>query len=131
MTIRDADKFMEGVWDWGILRGCFGESRIEPSDLDGIAERRGKFLILETKRPGVSVPLGQQILFEAMRRTGLCTIFIVWGERNRPHRIQVMTRHKIHDPTPCDVEKLRSHVKAWYRFADKASVLVGKHNSKF
>ena len=53
MTINDPVKFCAGLWDWGILNGCFGDTLIKPTDIDGFVERNGKFLFFETKSPPI------------------------------------------------------------------------------
>ena len=97
MTIKNLDKFIAGLWDWAILDGCFGNTQISPTDFDGFVERHGKCLILEAKSPGVSIPVGQMRAFKTLIGTGIFTIIIVWGEKNKPQEIQVMTRRGIMD----------------------------------
>lgn len=118
MTINNIEAFLNGLWDWGILDGCFG-GRIKPTDIDGMVERNGLFLVLEAKSPGTHIPTGQALTFEAMRRKGDTTIFIVWGETDNPGEIQIWTRHKIHDKQKCDLALLRLCCKRWYDFANR------------
>lgn len=118
MTINDPKKYMAGVWDWAILDGCFGDTKIRPTDIDGFAERKGHFLFLETKSPGASIPLGQQITFESAAKQGH-TVIVAWGEQNSPEQIMTMTRlgNKFHENTSLD--EMRDFVSKWYRWADK------------
>ena len=120
MTIQNRDAYMAGVWDWAILDGCFGDTRISPTDVDGLTERKGKFLLLETKQVGVKIPLGQQITFNALRNTGLFTIVIVWGEQNKPEAIEILypAPHPIKCRYDADMVELRRVVSSWYRYAD-------------
>ena len=118
MTINDPVKYCAGLWDWGILDGCFGETMIKPTDVDGFVERKGKFLWLETKALGVVVPTGQQLTFDALIKTGIFTIFIIWGSANVPQEIQVMTFLGKHTKEECDLEKLRDLTSRWYRWVD-------------
>ncbi len=39
MTIRSKEVFLQGLWDWAVLDGCFGNTRIRPTDVDGLIER--------------------------------------------------------------------------------------------
>jgi len=117
LTIRRPDLYLESAWDWSILRGCFGDSKIEPTDVDGLVEKNGRFLILEAKKPGVRIKQGQMLTFNALRNTGLFTIIIVWGENNRPQEMLVMY------PPPFEpkwgkatLEDLRRVVKWWYQY---------------
>lgn len=121
MTIQDKEAYMAGVWDWAILDGCFGDTKISPTDIDGMAERKGKFLVLETKRVGASIPTGQQLTFNALRDTGLFTIIIIWGEQNKPEAIEILypAPHPVKDKYSANIEELRRVVSGWYRYADK------------
>ena len=80
---------VEGCWitknaaPFGALKDCFG-GKIRPTDIDGIVERNGHFLIFEWKRDGVPIPLGQKILFEKLTIHEDITVFVVWHEVNRP-----------------------------------------------
>lgn len=118
MTINDPQAYVAGVWDWAILRGCFGETRIEPTDVDGFVERNGRFLYLEVKRPGASIPFGQRLTLEALQRTGLFTVMVIWGPTNQPQRIQVFSPAGISNPMPCDLVLFRRAVGAWFAQAN-------------
>ncbi|MGB9804995.1 hypothetical protein, partial [Desulfofundulus sp.] len=115
LTIRRPDLYLESAWDWGILKGCFGGSRIEPTDIDGLVERNGRFLVLEAKKPGVRIKQGQMLTFNALRNTGLFTIIVVWGENNVPYEMLVMYPPPIQPRrNRATLEDLRRVVKWWY-----------------
>ena len=118
MTIKNPEAFIAGVWDWGILRGCFGETKIEPTDIDGLVERKGKFLIIEAKAPSANLQVGQEITFEALRQTGLFTIIVVWGETNKSSRIEVWTREGKFPIRTSGLKTLRKIVAKWFLAAD-------------
>ena len=118
MTIQDPVKFCAGLWDWAILDGCFGETRIKPTDIDGFVERHGKFLWFETKAPGAQIPEGQLRTFEAVIKTQIFTVMVVWGNTNEPEEIQVFTRWGRRDKEKCDLSRLRHLVSKWYEYAD-------------
>jgi len=87
MTIRDKKKFAEtapagfdGIFDWDFLKPAWPKANMAPMDIDGVIERRGKFLMFETKSPGVSIPRGQVITLEALVKTGYVTVFVLWGK---------------------------------------------------
>lgn len=82
MTINNPVEFCAGLWDWHILAGCFGKTKIMPTDVDGFVERKGNFLWLETKKENVLIPNGQLITFMTLIKTGYFTIFIIWGDIN-------------------------------------------------
>lgn len=86
MTILYPERFQQarpagfdGVFDWDFLKGAFGPV-IMPMDLDGVVERKGRFLVFETKEPGRPIPRGQEISLNALRATGIFTIFVVYGK---------------------------------------------------
>lgn len=119
MTIRNPDAYMAGVWDWGIVRECFGDTAIKPTDIDGMVERHGNFLILETKQPGVMIPKGQQITFDALIKKGF-TIFVIWGSQNNPESMRVMYPNGTVKNVPiCDQEILRDYTKRWFKWANE------------
>lgn len=121
MSIRNAQYYMEGVWDWGILRGCFGNTKIEPTDIDGCVERKGRFLYLETKRPGVQIPFGQELTFKSFISDGH-TVLIIWGENNQPESMRLMTPFKTVDYPNADLETLKTVVSQWFQWADGNAV---------
>ena len=121
MTIRNMDNYVAALWDWSCFNDCFGNSRIRVSDLDGIVERNGKFLVLEVKSHGASVPIGQQRMFNAMAETGAFTVVVLFGETNAPQRMRVTTRHNgrvVSVEKPADMDTVRDMVKRWFDFAN-------------
>ncbi len=122
MTIKNQTAFMDGIWDWGILSGCFGDTQIAPTDIDGFVERNGKFLILETKAPGVEVKTGQEITFNALVRIAGAVVIVIWGNRGNPERIKVYSQKepKGKEYDNADMSTLRWLVKTWFQMADSA-----------
>uniref|UniRef100_A0A6H1ZA68 Putative single-stranded DNA-binding protein n=1 Tax=viral metagenome TaxID=1070528 RepID=A0A6H1ZA68_9ZZZZ len=118
MTIEDPETYCASLWNWECLNGCFGETSIKPTDIDGFIERKGRFLIIETKLPRADIPQGQEITFKALLDTGHFTIMIIWGKPNEPEKIKVLagTATKTYDPA--DIEKLREITKKWFKWAD-------------
>lgn len=118
MTIENATVYMSTLWDWAVLRGCFGNTRIQPTDIDGFVERNGYFLVFETKRAGVPVKQGQDITFEALRKTGLFTIFVVWGEPGKPERAKMYCHDNRSLEFECDMDALRHYTSEWFEAAN-------------
>ena len=118
MTIENDEAYLASLWDWSCLDGCFGESKIKPSDVDGRVERNGKILEIECKLPGVEVPLGQEIMIETLVQVYGFTELIVWGHPGRPEKIELRTPHitKVYENTSLD--QLRGIVSQWYEWAD-------------
>jgi hypothetical protein len=63
------------VTDWGhILEGVNLPNGIQPSDIDGILERFGYFLVMEVKKPGELTSRGQEILLSALSQIPRFTV---------------------------------------------------------
>ena len=119
MTINNPALYMQGIWDWAILDGCFGTTRIKPTDVDGLVERNGMFLVLETKAPGAHLPEGQAITFKALVRKAGAVVIVVWGEQNRVQKTKVFSR-KYPDglEETANNDRLRELVSGWFAMAN-------------
>jgi hypothetical protein len=133
-TIKYPDKFLkspsasfDGVFDWSWTEGCFGETRITPMDLDGVIERKGKFLIFETKDIGVPIPKGQMYTFEALYRLNVFTILFIAG-KTHPEKLMAWFQPGLHNGrkeikhTDITLEYIRYVVESWYVFANGGSL---------
>ena len=118
MPIRNKDVYMNNLWDWGFLESCFGGTRISPTDLDGVVERKGHFLYLEAKSPGKDVPRGQQIMFNHLIADKRATVLVIWGEPNAPEKAQFWGCK----PFIADTAKIQEVVAKWYEHADREAV---------
>lgn len=118
MTINNPQLYMAGVWDWIILKECFGMSNIKPSDIDGVVEHNGHTLYFETKQPGVVIPQGQRIMFETWQQQDKNTVMIIWGAQNIVSCLEVLYHTGVSRVYPnATNETLRERVKAWYDYA--------------
>jgi len=88
MTILHRETFnsflpanFDGVFEWDFLCPVFEGTNIKPMDIDCIVERKGKFLVFETKSPGKEIPLGQTITLESLVKTGYFVIIILWAKK--------------------------------------------------
>lgn len=61
--------FMKPAFDWGIA----------PTDIDGLVERNGNYLLFECKRKGAEIPIGQQRLLRDLNERHGFTVFVVTG----------------------------------------------------
>jgi hypothetical protein len=123
MTIHSPDKYIENIWDWGFLDECFQPTRIKVTDIDGLIERNGRFLVIETKLPNVDIPKGQAILFNALVKTGYFHVLIIWGKRNQPeHRMFWGYSRKI----PTSTENVIELVRMWFQLVDAKAVLANE-----
>lgn len=118
MTINNPQQYCNSLWDWGCLDGCFGVTRIKPTDIDGLIERNGYFLAIETKLPGVDIPQGQTIMFQGLIETGYFMILIVWGHPGRPLKLKLISKEWTRDYNNSDLEKMRGLVNWWFKWAD-------------
>lgn len=119
MTINNQELFDRGIWDWGFLDGCFAPTRIKVSDIDGITERNGKLLILETKRRGVELNTGQSIMFRQLVRAGN-HVLTIWGYQSEPvHDLLYMTPGGDCRYTDVEKETIQDIVRDWFRWADR------------
>ena len=118
MSIHNPEKFVSTLWDWKCLDGCFGNTRIRPTDVDGFVERNGHFLWIETKSAGVCIPVGQQRTFDALVKLSRFTVLIIWGEPQSPVEL-LLIRPKGHSHYPgASITKLRHIVRFWFAYAD-------------
>lgn len=114
MSIRNSKAFVDSLWDWSCLDGCFGDSKISVTDIDGFVERNGQFLVIEGKGFGVPIPKGQEITFQRMVESGLFTVIIVWGKPLKPQKIRVLNQHFDRTYDDASMFRLRDTVRQWF-----------------
>ena len=117
-NIRDPQDYKSTFWNWTPFNECFKPTNIRITDIDGMVERNGLFLVIETKRPNADIPQGQSIMFDHMVETGLFTILIVWGHTDQPKIILKMTKGLKKKYNNCDVGKLKLLIREWFIYAD-------------
>lgn len=124
-NIRNPENFFRAFWDWEFLNDCF-TSGIKVSDLDGIVERRGFFLVFETKSKGAPSLKGQRILMEQLVKTGYFTVIYVWGDNQKPEDVKILAPYKWGEyneeikvtESKSSVEHLKTLTKAWFNRAN-------------
>lgn len=129
-TIKHPETFLkspaacfDGVFDWSWTQGCFVTGNIKPMDFDGVVERKGNFLIFETKGIGVPIPTGQMFTYESAYRLGVFTIVFIEGKA-RPEKAKVWCQQgfkcsvKMLEHKETDAARMKSFVSDWYKFAD-------------
>jgi len=118
MTIRDLKKYTESLWDWGFLDGCF-KRNIKVTDIDGLVEAGGRFLLLEAKSSNAPIPDGQRFAFEALVKTGLWTVLVMWGKPNEPESYLLMDgRPGRPEIKSCDRTEIQFIVSTWFEIVD-------------
>jgi hypothetical protein len=125
-TIRHARAFNEsppagfdGVFDWSWTAGCFGGS-ITPMDLDAVIERKGQFLVMETKQPGKAIPEGQMITLRRLHGLKCFTVLVVWG-KGRPETAEAWYPGSRQKVEIVGVESIRDFARRWFRWADSGA----------
>lgn len=80
-NIRSVSGFLRSLPDWTEFNTCFDPSRIRISDIDGIVERNGYFLILDAKSHHANgVNAGQSILYKRLAAIPKFTVLVVFAE---------------------------------------------------
>jgi hypothetical protein len=109
---RDLPAGFDGLFMWDFLDGVFGPS-IRPMDFDAVVERRGSFLIFETKAPGTMIPVGQRRTLETVvhdrRFTVLCC-----AKRPEDVRQWEILCAKGQTTIPGDADALKAWCRCWY-----------------
>ncbi|KKK74205.1 hypothetical protein LCGC14_2886100 [marine sediment metagenome] len=121
MTINNLEHFIASLWDWKILRGCFGNTRIRPTDVDGLVERNHCYLYLEGKTLGSEIPTGQFITYERLASNPRVWVVFFWGDAKAETITSItVLRHagpKHYDPATLD--DLRAIVSRWFVWAER------------
>ena len=92
-----------------------------PSNVDGIAERNGNFLIMEWKRPGEKMSEGQKILLKALARTPKFIVVVIIGDTDNGTNIQEFWQYTIDGKAFMSGKgfgSFKEFYKLWYSFAD-------------
>ena len=107
------------ITDWGkILEGANLPRGIQPSDIDGILEVSGHFLVLEKKNPNEATSEGQRIMLDAFSRiTHFTVIEVVHGKDGVEEVYDYKTRLR-RDTNPA---KFIEAVEKWAWKRDKSN----------
>ena len=120
-NIRNGINFIRSWWDWTPYNDCFGDTHIRISDIDGIVERHGHFLWIETKRPGEIITKGQEILHNALINTGVFCVLLLWGEVDAPERYRLIFEGgKTEEHIAMGTEDIKDVIKRWFEWANKS-----------
>lgn len=107
----------DGIFDWSWTDGCFGSGRITPMDFDGVVERKGNFLLFETKNLDVPIPKGQLYTLQAAHALGCFTIMLIHGKTS-PERTEVWFSGSNAKQHLIGSEAVRQKVSSWYQWAN-------------
>ena len=118
MTVNNADLYVAGLWDWGFLDDCFDDTKIRVSDIDGMVERNGRFLMIETKAEGVEIPVGQRIMFENFVRQNN-HVLIIWGRQgDATFSLSLITPRRTVNYCDRDEAFIKYIVSQWFKYAN-------------
>jgi hypothetical protein len=119
MSIENMDAYLKSLVDWKILDGCFGQTRIKPTDVDGLVERRGHCLFLERKLPGAVLKQGQRRTFDALAKQGNTTIvFWATGYGEGVQKMLLITPTDPGRVVDASLSDLRTEVAGWFARCD-------------
>ena len=108
--------------DYGDFVGLLPTSPgFTPSNVDGIAERKGKFLIMESKRPNEKSSKGQQYMLQALANKPDFIVVIIRGDTDNGVKIQNF--YLVQPQGGCILigngwESFKAYYKQWYEWAD-------------
>lgn len=103
--------------DWAMLDGCFGDTKIKVSDLDGWIHQRGKFLFFEKKGPNAIIKWPQLRAFKSMVAQGNSVIAFWCGT---PHGKDINSIWTWNIPSfpderrPGTLDDVRRATAAWF-----------------
>jgi hypothetical protein len=92
-----------------------------PSNVDGILERNGQFLILEWKRPKEKVSEGQRIMLQALAAKPSFMVVIIYGNTDNETVIDsywVLTPEGKPVKSGIGFESFKQFYRQWYELAD-------------
>lgn len=146
MTIKYKDKFsqsnsagFDGLFDWDFLLPAFAGTKIQFMDFDGVVERNGKFLLIETKDEGVPIPTGQRITLQAVLNTGLWTVTHLEGKSHLDIRAVTFYTKGMTIPAvgaherricPATPAYVLAKIRRWFKWAN-GGVLPESENSEW
>lgn len=108
--------------DYADLKGVIpANPAFVPSNVDGICERKGKFLIMEWKRPSEKVSEGQKILLKALASKDDFMVVIIYG--NTDNSMVIDKYFLVQKDGSCmlagqGLEMFKGFYRQWYELAD-------------
>ena len=102
-----------------VFAECFPRN-INFSDIDGIVEINGNFLLLEWKSYAGNIPTGQKIMFSRMTQDNRFTVFIICGDAETMSitDLSVIWGGKQQPWARCTLEQLKERMTKWAFWAE-------------
>lgn len=119
MNIKNADNYVNSFWDWTFLNEAFVPTNIRMSDIEGIVERKGNVLFVETKRRGEEITLGQKILYDALVAQGHTVFYVIGNPNEEPIKVIIKWQKKTFTYESISLLSFRYYVKRWFSWANK------------
>ena len=108
--------------DYGDFKGLIPtNTAFVPSNVDGIAERNGNFLILEWKRSGEKVSEGQKRLLQALAANPRFMVVIIYGNTDNGTQIDSywpLTPEGKPFKAGIGFESFKQWYRDWYNYAN-------------
>ena len=108
--------------DYGDFVGVIPDNPyFTPSNVDGICERRGNFLVMEWKRNNESISKGQEYLLKAFARLPNFIVLIIYGDTDNGTKVEKF--YLVNQDGSCTLagqgfDSLIKFYKQWYEYAD-------------
>ena len=108
--------------DYSDFKGLIeSNTAFTPSNVDGIAERNGHFLIMEWKRPGEKMSEGQKRLLQALAANTRFMVIVIIGDTDNGTNIKEFWQYTS-DGKPFKAGlgfgSFKEWYKSWYQYAD-------------
>lgn len=115
--------YIAGLPNWGDLFDVFPRG-IQPTDVDGLVEINGKFLVLEEKHFDADLSNGQRYAFERLAMLGPVTVFVFRPARPSGLHVKTITARTIATSTHLRWEHIsradfKERLRLWAAYADK------------
>jgi hypothetical protein len=117
---------MRNAWashtDYGDFKGLIPDNlAFVPSNVDGIAERKGKFLVMEWKRSNEKSSTGQRIMLQALAARSDFIVLIIRGDTD--NGVNMGNYYLVQPQGGCILigngfESFKDYYKQWYEWAD-------------
>lgn len=116
--VKDADLGLRN-YEW-INRRLPGKEGL--MDIDGVLEKRGHILMLETKPLGQKgIPLGQRITLRSFVKLGV-HVWVVWGDTDKCVVGRMDERGEVPFTQEMTVDDLVERIVEWREAADKGEL---------
>lgn len=86
------------------------------SDLDGVLERKGYFIVFEVKNEGEEMSMGQKILLDHLAGNRRFTVYLVHGTASFPLGI---TKYPDGKRIKCDKYYIARLLNEWWQWAER------------